>query len=276
MRAKEMRSTITSIQKRSDIITGIVQRYVGNNINVSLDDKTEAILKESEMVPGEVYNRGDRIKLYVTEVKKGSRGPKITVSRTHPDLVKRLFEKEVTEIADGTVEIKSSCREAGSRSKIAVYSHDENVDPVGACVGVNGSRVNNVVEDLNGEKIDIICWDENPAIFIKNALSPSEVIAVDVDLNEKSAFVVVPDYQLSLAIGKKGQNARLAAKLTGYKIDIKSESQAEEMGYFSEENDDYKEPEQEEAFDNIDDIVDGSYEESLEQQDTEKVKEDEE
>ena len=262
--------------KEKDIITGIVQRYVGNNINVSLDDKTEAILKESEMVPGEVYNRGDRIKLYVTEVKKGSRGPKITVSRTHPDLVKRLFEKEVTEIADGTVEIKSSCREAGSRSKIAVYSHDENVDPVGACVGVNGSRVNNVVEDLNGEKIDIICWDENPAIFIKNALSPSEVIAVDVDLNEKSAFVVVPDYQLSLAIGKKGQNARLAAKLTGYKIDIKSESQAEEMGYFSEENDDYKEPEQEEAFDNIDDIVDGSYEESLEQQDTEKVKEDEE
>lgn len=164
----------------------------------------------------------------------------------------------------------------GSRSKIAVYSHDENVDPVGACVGVNGSRVNNVVEDLNGEKIDIICWDENPAIFIKNALSPSEVIAVDVDLNEKSAFVVVPDYQLSLAIGKKGQNARLAAKLTGYKIDIKSESQAEEMGYFSEENDDYEEPEQEEAFDNIDDIVDGSYEESLEQQDAEEVKEDEE
>ena len=262
--------------KEKDIITGIVQRYVGNNINVSLDDKTEAILKESEMVPGEVYNRGDRIKLYVTEVKKGSRGPKITVSRTHPDLVKRLFEKEVTEIADGTVEIKSSCREAGSRSKIAVYSHDENVDPVGACVGVNGSRVNNVVEDLNGEKIDIICWDENPAIFIKNALSPSEVIAVDVDLNEKSAFVVVPDYQLSLAIGKKGQNARLAAKLTGYKIDIKSESQAEEMGYFSEENDDYEEPEQEEAFDNIDDIVDGSYEESLEQQDAEEVKEDEE
>ena len=262
--------------KEKDIITGIVQRYVGNNINVSLDDKTEAILKESEMVPGEVYNRGDRIKLYVTEVKKGSRGPKITVSRTHPDLVKRLFEKEVTEIADGTVEIKSSCREAGSRSKIAVYSHDENVDPVGACVGVNGSRVNNVVEDLNGEKIDIICWDENPAIFIKNALSPSEVIAVDVDLNEKSAFVVEPDYQLSLAIGKKGQNARLAAKLTGYKIDIKSESQAEEMGYFSEENDDYEEPEQEEAFDNIDDIVDGSYEESLEQQDAEEVKEDEE
>ena len=190
------------------------------------------------MVPGETYERGDRIKLYVTEVRKSSRGPKISVSRTHPDLVKRLFEKEVSELADGTVVIKNSCREAGSRSKIAVWSKDPNVDPVGACVGVNGSRVNNVVEDLNGEKIDIICWDENPAIFIKNALSPSEVISVDVDLEEKSAFVVVPDFQLSLAIGKKGQNARLAAKLTGYKIDIKSESQAEEMGYFSEDDND--------------------------------------
>ncbi|MBP3326494.1 MAG: transcription termination/antitermination protein NusA [Coprococcus sp.] len=241
--------------KEKDIVTGIVQRRVGDNVNVSLDDKTEAILKDTEMVPGETYNRGDRIKLYVTEVKKSSRGPRITVSRTHPDLVKRLFEKEVTEIADGTVEIKSSCREAGSRSKIAVWSNDENVDPVGACVGVNGARVNAVVEDLNGEKIDIICWDENPAIFIKNALSPSEVIAVDVDLNEKSAFVVVPDFQLSLAIGKKGQNARLAAKLTGYKIDIKSESQAEEMGYFSEEEsyeedyDAYDEPVDEEGMD---------------------------
>lgn len=222
--------------KEKDIVTGIVQRAVGDNINISLDEKTEAVLKQSEMVPGEVYNRGDRIKVYVTEVRKGTRGPKISVSRSHPDLVKRLFEKEVSEIADGTVEIKSSCREAGSRSKIAVWSNDENVDPVGACVGVNGSRVNNVVEDLNGEKIDIICWDENPAIFIKNALSPSEVIAVDADPVEKTAFVVVPDFQLSLAIGKKGQNARLAAKLTGYKIDIKSESQAEEMGYFSDEN----------------------------------------
>lgn len=237
--------------KKHDIVTGIVQRYVGNNINVSLDDKTEALLKESEMVPGETYNRGDRIKLYITDVEKNSKGPRISVSRTHPDLVKRLFEKEVTEIADGTVEIKSSCREAGSRSKIAVYSNDENVDPVGACVGVNGSRVNNVVDDLNGEKIDIICWDENPAIFIKNALSPSEVIAVDVDLNEKSAFVVVPDYQLSLAIGKKGQNARLAAKLTGYKIDIKSESQAEEMGYFSEDED-YDEDYDNEDYENED------------------------
>ena len=217
--------------KEKDIITGIVQRYVGNNINVSLDDKTEAILKESEMVPGEVYNRGDRIKLYVTEVKKGSRGPKITVSRTHPDLVKRLFEKEVTEIADGTVEIKSSCREAGSRSKIAVYAMDPTVDPVGACVGPKGQRVQNIVNELHGEKIDIVRWDEDPAIFIANALSPSKVISVSVWDEENSSYVVVPDYQLSLAIGKAGQNARLAAKLTNWKIDIKSETQAREEGF---------------------------------------------
>ena len=168
-------------------------------------------------------------------VKKTNKGPKIVVSRTHPELVKRLFEKEVTEIADGVVEIKSFCREAGSRSKIAVWSNDENVDAVGACVGVNGDRVNAVVADLNGEKIDIIPWSENPAEFIYNALSPSDVEDVSVDLDEKSAFVVVPDTQLSLAIGKKGQNARLAAKLTGYKIDIKSHSKAEEMGYFDDQ-----------------------------------------
>ena len=218
--------------KEKDIITGIVQRYVGNNINVSLDDKTEAILKESEMVPGEVYNRGDRIKLYVTEVKKGSRGPKITVSRTHPDLVKRLFEKEVTEIADGTVEIKCISREAGNRTKMAVWSNDPDVDPVGACVGVNGARVNAIVDELKGEKIDIINWDENPAILIENALSPAKVIYVAADNDEKTAKVVVPDYQLSLAIGKEGQNARLAARLTGFKIDIKSETQAIEAGDF--------------------------------------------
>ena len=261
--------------QEKEVVTGIVQRYLGKNVSINLG-KVDAILNEAEMVKGEVFKATERIKVYVLEVKDTPKGPRISVSRTHPDLVKRLFESEVAEVKDGTVEMKAIAREAGSRTKIAVKSNDQNVDPVGACVGVNGSRVNNVVEDLNGEKIDIICWDENPAIFIKNALSPSEVIAVDVDLNEKSAFVVVPDYQLSLAIGKKGQNARLAAKLTGYKIDIKSESQAEEMGYFSEENDDYEEPEQEEAFDNIDDIVDGSYEESLEQQDAEEVKEDEE
>lgn len=226
--------------KERDVITGIVQREIGDSVNVSLDDKTEALLKPSEMIDGETYQRGDRIKLYVTEVKKTPKGPRITVSRTHPELVKRLFEKEVTEIADGTVEIKSFCREAGSRSKIAVWSNDENVDAVGACVGINGDRVNAVVADLNGEKIDIIPWSENPAEFIYNALSPSDVEDVSVDLDEKSAFVVVPDNQLSLAIGKKGQNARLAARLTGYKIDIKSHSKAEEMGYFDEQpEDDY-------------------------------------
>ncbi len=213
--------------KEKDIITGVVQRYVGNNISVSLDERTDAILSENEQVKGEYYKRGDRIKLYVVEVKKNQKGGfKIVVSRTHKDLVRKLFEREVAEVADGTVEIKSISREPGSRSKIAVWSNDPNVDPVGACVGLNGSRVNTIVDDLKGEKIDIINWDEDPAVFIENALSPSKVVSVDVDVDEKSAKVVVPDYQLSLAIGKEGQNARLAARLTGYKIDIKSESQA--------------------------------------------------
>lgn len=227
--------------KERDIIIGTVQRELGDSVSVSLDERTEAILKPSEMIEGETYKRGDRIKLYVTEVKKTPKGSRITVSRTHPEMIKRLFEKEVVEIADGTVEIKSFCREAGSRSKIAVWSNDENVDAVGACVGINGDRVNAVVEDLNGEKIDIIPWSENPAEFIYNALSPSDVEDVSVDLDEKTATVVVPDNQLSLAIGKKGQNARLAARLTGYKIDIKSHSKAVEMGYFDEQPDDYDE-----------------------------------
>ncbi|MBR1815453.1 MAG: transcription termination/antitermination protein NusA [Lachnospiraceae bacterium] len=216
--------------KEKDIITGVVQRYVGNNISVSLDDRTDALLTENEQVRGERYNRGDRIKLYVVEVKKNQKGGfKILVSRTHKDLVRRLFEKEVTEVADGTVEIKSISREPGSRSKIAVWSNNSNVDPVGACVGLNGTRVNNIVDDLKGEKIDIINWSEDPAVFIENALSPSKVVSVSVDPDEKSAEVIVPDYQLSLAIGKEGQNARLAARLTGYKIDIKSESQAKAL-----------------------------------------------
>lgn len=235
--------------KEKDIITGVVQRFVGNNLSISLDERTDAILNENEQVKGETYKIGDRIKLYVVEVKKTTKGFKILVSRTHPELVKRLFEKEVTEVADGTVEIKSISREAGSRSKIAVWSNDENVDPVGACVGLNGTRVNNIVDDLKGEKIDIITWSEDPATFIENALSPSKVISVQVDPDSKSAKVVVPDYQLSLAIGKEGQNARLAARLTGYKIDIKSESQARELGmeidydssdeYEDDEYDDY-------------------------------------
>lgn len=214
--------------KEKDVVTGVVQRYVGKNISVSLDEKMDALLMENEQIKGEHYRPTDRIKLYIVEVKETNKGPKVIVSRTHPELVKRLFEKEVTEVADGTVEIKSISREPGSRSKIAVWSNDPNVDPVGACVGMHGNRVDAIVDDLNQEKIDIITWSEDPAVFIENALSPSKVISVDVDEEEKSARVVVPDYQLSLAIGKEGQNARLAAKLTGYKIDIKSESQAKE------------------------------------------------
>ena len=215
--------------KEKDIVTGVVQRCNGKNISVSLDDKTDAVLTEKEQVKGEVFKPTDRIKLYIVEVKDTNKGPKILVSRTHPELVKRLFEKEVAEVYDGTVEIKSIAREAGSRTKIAVASNDPNVDPVGACVGINGARVNAIVSDLRGEKIDIIEWNDDPAVLIENALSPSNVISVEVDEEEKSARVVVPDYQLSLAIGKEGQNARLAAKLTGYKIDIKSESQAAEL-----------------------------------------------
>ncbi len=227
--------------KEKDIITGVVQRFVGNNMTISLDEKTDAILTENEQVAGEVYRIGDRIKLYVVEVKKTNKGFKILVSRTHPELVKRLFEKEVTEVADGTVEIKSISREAGSRTKIAVWSNDSNVDPVGACVGLNGTRVNNIVDDLKGEKIDIITWSEDPAVFIENALSPSKVVSVQLDAEGKSAKVVVPDYQLSLAIGKEGQNVRLAARLTGYKIDIKSQSQAKELGLYYGSDEDYEE-----------------------------------
>ena len=208
-----------------DIVTGIVQRYVGKNISVNLG-KVDALLTESEQVKGEVFHPTERVKLYVVDVKDTTKGPKITVSRTHPELVKRLFEAEVTEVRDGTVEIRSIAREAGSRTKIAVSSNDPNVDPVGACVGVNGSRVNAIVDELRGEKIDIINWSDDPAVLIENALSPAKVISVSVNEEEKSAGVVVPDYQLSLAIGKEGQNARLAARLTGYKIDIKSQSQA--------------------------------------------------
>lgn len=210
--------------KEKDIVTGIVQRYVGNNISINLG-KVDAVLTENEQVRTERFKPTDRIKLYVLEVKDTTKGPRITVSRTHPELVKRLFEAEVTEVKDGTVEIKSISREAGSRTKMAVFSNDPNVDPVGACVGLNGARVNAIVNELRGEKIDIINWSEDPAILIENALSPAKVVSVDVDVEEKTANVVVPDYQLSLAIGKEGQNARLAARLTGYKIDIKSESQ---------------------------------------------------
>ena len=179
------------------------------------------------MVRGETFKPNDRVKVYVLEVKNGNKGPKILVSRTHPELVKRLFEAEVAEVRDGTVEIMNVAREAGSRTKIAVWSSNPDVDPVGACVGINGARVNAVVEELGGEKIDIVAWNENAAYLIENALSPAKVVSVIADDEAKTARVVVPDYQLSLAIGKEGQNARLAAKLTGWKIDIKSHSQAE-------------------------------------------------
>ena len=219
--------------KEKDVTTGIVQRYFGKNISVNLG-RVDAILNESEQVKGESFRPTDRIKVYVLEVKDTPKGPRISVSRTHPDLVKRLFESEVAEVRDGTVEIKAIAREAGSRTKIAVKSNDPNVDPVGACVGLNGARVNSIVNELRGEKIDIINWDDNPAYLIENALSPAKVICVVADEEEREAQVIVPDYQLSLAIGKEGQNARLAARLTGYKIDIKSETQAREMGLFEQ------------------------------------------
>ena len=220
-------------EKEKDIVTGIVQRYVGKNVSINLG-KADAMLTENEQVKGEVFKPTERIKLYVVEVKNTTKGPKILVSRTHPELVKRLFESEVTEVRDGIVEIKSIAREAGSRTKIAVWSNDPDVDPVGACVGMNGARVNAIVNELRGEKIDIINWSDNPAILIENALSPAKVISVMADPDEKKASVIVPDYQLSLAIGKEGQNARLAARLTGYKIDIKSETQAIESGELPE------------------------------------------
>lgn len=222
-----------------DVVTGIVQRYVGRNVSINLG-KVDAMLTENEQVKGEVFKPTERIKLYILEVKSTPKGPKILVSRTHPELVKRLFESEVAEVKDGIVEIKSIAREAGSRTKIAVWSVDPDVDPVGACVGMNGARVNAIVNELRGEKIDIITWNENPAMLIENALSPAKVISVIADGEEKTAKVVVPDYQLSLAIGKEGQNARLAARLTGFKIDIKSETQARESGEFIDYENDYE------------------------------------
>ena len=235
-----------------EVVTGVVQRYLGRNVSVNLG-KVDAILNENEMVKGEVFKPTERIKVYILEVKSTSKGPKILVSRTHPELVKRLFESEVTEVKEGIVEIKAISREAGSRTKIAVWSNDPNVDPVGACVGMNGARVNAIVNELRGEKIDIITWDENPAILIQNALSPAKVISVIADADEKSAKVVVPDYQLSLAIGKEGQNARLAARLTGFKIDIKSETQARESGDFMDYENDYEEDDYDDDYDYSDD-----------------------
>lgn len=251
--------------KEKDIVTGVVQRYVGKNVSINLG-KVDALLNENEQVKGEVFKPTEHIKLYVLEVKDTPKGPKVLVSRTHPELIKRLFEQEVAEVREGIVEIKSIAREAGSRTKIAVWSNDPDVDPVGACVGMNGARVNAIVEELRGEKIDIINWDENPAFLIENALSPAKVISVIADPDERTASVVVPDYQLSLAIGKEGQNARLAARLTGFKIDIKSETQARESGEFDEYFEDYDVYEDEYEYDD-------EYEDGYEETDEEYVEE---
>ena len=249
-----------------DVVTGIVQRVNGRNISINLG-KADAILSEKEQVRGEILRPTDRIKVYILDVRNTPKGPRISVSRTHPELVKKLFEAEVAEVRDGTVEIKSISREAGSRTKIAVYSNDPDVDAVGACVGMNGNRVNAVVSELGGEKIDIVNWDENPALFIENALSPSQVISVIVDPDEKTAKVVVPNLQLSLAIGKEGQNARLAARLTGYKIDIKSEDQAKDAPGFRMEDyltDEYDDEEYEEGYEGEGEYAEeGAYPEAL-------------
>ncbi|MFJ7747775.1 transcription termination factor NusA [Peribacillus sp. NPDC097295] len=243
------------IDREEDIMTGIVQRQDSRFIYVSLG-KIEALLPVNEQMPNEQYKPHDRIKVFITKVEKTSKGPQIFVSRSHPGLLKRLFEIEVPEIFDGTVEIKSVAREAGDRSKISVHSDNEEVDPVGSCVGQKGQRVQAIVNELKGEKIDIVKWSEDPVIFVANALSPSKVLEVIVKEEDKATTVIVPDYQLSLAIGKRGQNARLAAKLTGWKIDIKSETEAREAGiypveeqefllsrdsYVNEEEEDFKE-----------------------------------
>ena len=243
-----------------EVVTGIVQRVMGKNVSINLG-KADAVLTENEQVKGETFQPTERVKVYILEVKDTPKGPRILVSRTHPGLVKRLFESEVAEVRDGTVEIKSIAREAGSRTKIAVWSNDPDVDAVGACVGMNGARVNAIVNELRGEKIDIITWNENPAMLIENALSPAKVISVIADAEEKAAKVVVPDYQLSLAIGKEGQNARLAARLTGFKIDIKSETQAREAGDFFDYENEY---EDDEYYDE-----DGGYNDADYQDDTE-------
>ena len=223
------------VDRTDDIVNGIIERRDARNIYINLG-KVEAALPLNEQIQGEEYKPQQRIRVYITKVEKTTRGPQIIVSRTHPGLLRRLFEMEVPEIYDGIVEIKSIAREAGDRSKISVYAHDPEVDAVGACVGTKGARVQAIVNELNGEKIDIVEWSEDPVVFVANALSPSKVLDVIVNEEEKSTTVIVPDYQLSLAIGKRGQNARLAAKLTGWKIDIKSESDARELGIYPNEN----------------------------------------
>ena len=238
------------VDREDDIVTGVIERQDARNIYVSIG-KVEAALPVNEQIQGEEYRPQSRIRVYITKVERTTRGPQVIVSRTHPGLLRRLFEMEVPEIYDGTVEIKSIAREAGDRSKISVYAHNEEVDPVGSCVGAKGARVQTIVNELNGEKIDIVEWSEDPVVFVANALSPSKVLDVQVNEEEKSTTVVVPDYQLSLAIGKRGQNARLAAKLTGWKIDIKSETDARELGIYPSETSTFvpREDEEEITFD---------------------------
>jgi N utilization substance protein A len=240
------------VDREEDIVNGVVERLDARNIYVGLG-KVEAVLPVNEQIQTETYRPHERIKVYITKVERTTRGPQVFVSRTHPGLLRRLFEMEVPEIYDGIVEIKSIAREAGDRSKISVVAHNDDVDPVGSCVGAKGSRVQTIVNELNGEKIDIVEWSEDPVVFVANALSPSKVLDVQVHEEEKSTTVVVPDYQLSLAIGKRGQNARLAAKLTGWKIDIKSETDARELGIYPSAN----------ASENYD-IEDEEYEENIE------------
>ncbi len=262
LREEERKTVYERYHSREhQIISGVVQRHIGKNININLGS-ADAIMPENEQVKTENYRPTERIKVLILEVKDNPRGPHILVSRTHPDLVRRFFEAEVAEIKQGIVEIKAIAREAGSRTKMAVMSHDEAVDPIGACVGLNGTRVNAVVDELGGEKIDLIHWSDNSAELIENALSPAKVIVVLADDEEKEALVIVPDFQLSLAIGRAGQNARLAAKLTGYKIDIKSETEARETGIFDEIGyiDDYTDNEEEGGY--VEDYVEeAGYEE---------------
>ena len=223
------------VDREDDIVNGIVERLDARNLYVGLG-KVEAVLPSGEQIQTESFKPHDRIKVYITKVERTSRGPQVFVSRTHPGLLRRLFEMEVPEIYDGIVEIKTIAREAGDRSKISVHTNNSDVDPIGSCVGARGARVQSISNELNGEKIDIVEWSENPVEFVANALSPSKVLDVQVSEDERSTTVVVPDYQLSLAIGKRGQNARLAAKLTGWKIDIKSETDARELGIYPPSN----------------------------------------
>ncbi len=241
------------VDREEDIVNGIVERFDAKNLFIGLG-KVEAVLPQTEQIPTESYEPHDRVKVYITKVEKTSRGPQVFVSRTHPGLLRRLFEMEVPEIYDGTVEIKSIAREAGDRSKVSVYTANEEIDPVGACVGARGARVQAISNELSGEKIDIVEWSEDPVVFVANALSPSKVLNVQVDEEERSTTVVVPDYQLSLAIGKRGQNARLAAKLTGWKIDIKSETDARELGIYPVDGEMFEESEDNGLADLLEDI----------------------